>query len=127
MTREELEAEVRRLRTAVERLGGAKYQTSVLALLQSWGPLDENEDLREMLDRRREGDFVTLDEGERRTREMMARKFAGRLPASERLSRDDANARWRDENADSIEERRRWIEEQGAPLSDITPQKPNDS
>lgn len=32
------------------------------------------EALRELLDQRRAGDFVSLDEGERRTRKMIARK-----------------------------------------------------
>jgi hypothetical protein len=93
MTREELEAEVLRLRAAVQHLGGKQDRTGLLALLQSWDPLDEDDDLRELLERRSQGEFVDLDESERRDQEMIARKFAGRLPADQRLSRDQANSR----------------------------------
>lgn len=46
-----------------------------MALLRSWDPLDDkDDDLRELLDHRRDGDFSTLDEGEHRDQEMIARK-----------------------------------------------------
>ena len=55
--------------------------------------------LKQLLEQRSEGPFVTLDEGERRTAEMIARKrlekYRGKLPADERLTRDEANERQR--------------------------------
>jgi len=58
---------------------------------------DEEKLLKRLLAERAEGSFVSLEEGERRTREMIERKrldkHRGRLPASERLTRNEANAR----------------------------------
>lgn len=88
MTRSELEEEVRLLRAAFDRLSG---NVGLVGTHQA----DQNrdDDRCETIVQRRDGNFVSLETGKRGPQKMISRKFAGRLPADQRLCRDEANER----------------------------------
>tara|TARA_R110002049_G_scaffold242174_1_gene415983 strand:+ start:883 stop:1173 length:291 start_codon:yes stop_codon:yes gene_type:complete len=88
MTRSELEDEVRLLRAAFSRLGG---NVGLGGTHQADRHRDD--DPFETIARRRNGDFVALEMGKGAAQKRISRKFVGRLPADQRLSRDAANER----------------------------------
>ena len=62
---------------ARELVAQGRY-ASLDAVIQRAVDLLREQEMRELLARRREGDFISLDEGERRTQAMIARRKADR-------------------------------------------------